>query len=68
MDEKEFVSIAERDAFVVDAIRTSIVAMSLTTGCSINREGAHGKLDFDRQLAKLQTSLFLLGAEVDAAS
>lgn len=64
MNGKEFVSTALRDATVVEALLSAMLAMSLTHGASVQAVGISGTLNFQREITDLSEALALLGVEV----
>lgn len=64
MDSKQFVETALRDAVLVEALQSAILAMALTHGASIQLDGISGRLNFQRELAKLCHALALLGVDM----
>lgn len=66
MDNEEFSFDSARNVVVIDAVVHAFLAMSLTTGCTIDCEGIRGNLQFERQLELLRRALVVLGVDIEA--
>ncbi len=66
MNGKEYTLYAERDAYVIEAIRRAAHCMTLVEGAAVSLDGVAGIIHFETEVYRLCTALVMLGYTPDS--